>query len=190
MKDTSARKEGLTMKARLHCLVGIFALFGLQPLSAAEGEVVAEGERFWVVREIRQGMSEADFLTFVDQHNLPVTTPLPDQDLRQVSVDGTDYWLVFCTGRLTYASWNLADNAKFIKSLDQRINNMGFKVVSISVSNEYSDSIEKELPQLVMRLEKVAASYSVTYTLFDENAQVVLEDSGFDESFGCAGDER
>lgn len=148
--------------------------------------VVAQAkEQFWVAREIRQGMTLAEFTSYVAVQNLTVSYPLKDGLTKSVTIDGQAYWLMFCNDRLSYASFLINSNEDFIKSVDSRVNGQGFKQTRFSVSNRYSDTTNTQLPELQFRLEKPVAAYSITYFLYKGNGQVALEDERYDDSYGC-----
>lgn len=142
-------------------------------------------EQFWVARDIRQGMSFADFTASTQRQALVVSYPLNDTFTKSVTIDGQTYWLTFCNDRLAYASFLINSNEDFIKSVDSRVNGQGFRQTTFSVSNRYNDTTNTQIPELRFRLENASAAYSITYFLYKGNAQVVLEDERFDDSLGC-----
>ena len=171
------------MRSRL--IVKVMALVTLFTCTAPIHSATRSNEGFWVARDIVQGMSEADFFSFVKDQKLTVTYPLKDQLTKEVTVDGTSYWLVFCSNRLTYASWIVPDNAKLLKSIDQRVNKMGFRLSTFAPTSSYSDSTSTDLFQLRIRLTKPGMRYSVTYDVFEANSQITLEDTAYDDSLNC-----
>ena len=163
----------------------VMSLVTLLACTAPIHSATPSNDGFWVARDIVQGMSEADFFSFVKDQKLTVTYPLKDQLTKEVTVDGTSYWLDFCNNRLTYASWNVSDNAKLLKSIDQRVNKMGFRLSTFTPTSSYSDSISTDLYQLEIRLTKPGMRYSVTYDVFESNSQITLEDTDYDDSLNC-----
>lgn len=162
----------------------------LTALTATSADATQGGEPgFWVVRDIRQGMTEAAFNQAVVTSGWKVTAPF-GEITKGVVIDGTNYWLLFCEGRLTYASWLINDNSQLIQSMNARINNHGFRLSNFTVSSKYSDSEKRNLNEMRFKLQKPGASYSVTYFQYDTNSQISLEDSDFDDSLGCDRDRK
>lgn len=173
---------------RIRRVIDVLSVAALLHSTAALPAVAVPSNGFWVARDIRQGLSEPDFRAFASKNNLEVKTPLPDKEVKAITIDGTEYWLVFCDGRLTYASWNINNNSAFIKSINQRLNNEGFEPSNLSASSYYNDREAKDSNQMTIKLVNQTAPYSITYNLFDDNGQVTMEDSGYDDSYGCQGD--
>ena len=142
-------------------------------------------DQFWLVRDISQGMTESDFFAFAKQNAFEVTTPLPDKSTKSVTIDGTNYWLNFCDGGLTWASWTLPDNETFHRSLDKWINQQEFQLSEFRVSSDFNDRANKTNTQLTLSLTKRGATFSVTYNQFAENSQIALEDVRYDQSLNC-----
>lgn len=184
------RKKGVAM-ARIAFSSPLMVSLAVSLASGpVEAQPSSKEQGFVVYDQVMQGMSETAFVEYARQKGLEVTTPLPDTDAKSVKLGGTQYMLSFCGGRLTYASWLLDDNAAFIKSMDRRVSDLGFTIKAVSVASDYSDMSQKDVNTLTMKLERYGAPYSVTYTLFDNNGQVVVEDVGYDDSYGCEGDGR
>lgn len=140
---------------------------------------------FWVSYGIQQGMTEAEFESVVAQQKLSVTYPIPNQDTKAVTIGDATYWLDFCDGRLTYASWFLDNNDELIKSMDERVNRQGFRLADFKVSSSYSDGLKKDLNQFSLRFEHPEKQFSVTYDQFSENGQVHVEDTNYDDTYNC-----
>jgi len=163
---------------------------GLSVLATSSADATQGGQPgFWVVRDIRQGMTEAAFYQQVTAAGWKVSSPFNDAT-KGVSIDGTNYWLSFCEGKLIYASWLTESNDQFIESMNARINDQGFRLTEFLVSSKYSDSAKKKLNDIRIRLEKQGIRYSITYSLYGTNGQIALEDSDFDDSLGCDRDSR
>lgn len=143
---------------------------------------------FWVARDVSQGMSESSFLAFAKQNDFEVTTPLPDKDTKSITIDGTNFWLTFCDGTLTNASWTLPDNTAFHRSLDKWINQQGFQLSKFEVSSKFDDRSNKSDTVLNLTLKKPESKYSVNFYQFAENSQIMLEDIRYDDFFGCVKD--
>lgn len=143
--------------------------------------------RFWLPYGISQGMTEAEFDEKVAENKLTVSYPIGG-DTKSIKFDDTEYWLNFCNGKLTYASWTIDTNDELIKSMNERINEQGFTLANMTVASSYSDSRKTDDNTLRMRLVHPEKAYSVTYQLFSTNGQITLEDTAHDDSFGCEGD--
>lgn len=164
-------------------------LLTLALLTSAQAVNAQQSDKeFWVTREVSQGMTESAFFAFAKQSDFEVTTPLPDKSTKSITVDGTNYWLTFCDGSLTHASWNLPDNTAFHRSLDKWINQTGFKLSTFQVSSKFDDRANKTNTDMKINLKKPGSKYSVTFFQFAENSQIVLEDVRYDEFFNCVQD--
>ena len=155
----------------------------LTPVCGAQAEPTKN--QFWLVGDIWQGMSEGDFFAFAKQNAFEVTTPLPDKSTKSVTIDGTNYWLVFCDGGLTWATWTLTENEAFHRSMDHWLNNQGFQVSEIRVSSDFNDRSNKTMTELTLSLTRPGATFSVTYNQYAENSNIALEDVRYDQSWGC-----
>lgn len=153
---------------------------------AAAQQVVDGG--FVVSGKVRQGMTEGQFEDFVRAEGFEVKTPFPDDNTKQVTLNEIPYWLTFCGGTLTSASWLVDENKDFIKSMDQRVSEQGFNVGSVYVQSDYSDIAKSDVNVLTIKLVRSGVPYSIKYSLFDSNGQVTLEDARYDDTYGCGGD--
>lgn len=140
---------------------------------------------FWLSHGLHQGMSEAEFNQKAVEHQFSVKPLMPGSDTKSVKINDTEYWLLFCGGRLTYASWLLDNNDDLIKSLDERVNSQGFRLVEYKVKSSYNDATQTESNNFNMRYENPELAYSVTYDLFSINGQVTVEDSAYDDTYDC-----
>ena len=129
-------------------------------------------------------MSESDFYAFAKQAGIEVTTPF-DKSVLLATIDNTKYWLTFCDGSLTYASWILPDNKTLHRSMDIWLNDAGFKLSEMRVSSNFNDRTSETVTLLALTLTKSEAPFSVTYHQFAENSQIMLEDVRYDQSYGC-----
>ena len=143
---------------------------------------------FWVTREVSQGMSESSFLAFAKQNGFEVTNPIAGSSTKSITVDETNYWLTFCDGSLTHASWNLPDNTAFHQSLDKWINDRGFRLDEFGVSSTFDERANKTNTDMKINFKKPGSKYSVTFYQFAENSQIVLEDVRYDAFFNCERD--
>ncbi|WP_394728163.1 hypothetical protein [Altererythrobacter sp. GH1-8] len=142
-------------------------------------------KKFWLSHGIHQGMTEAEFNEKAVEYNFKVEPLTAGDDTKVVKAGDTDYWLLFCDGKLTYASWTFDTNEELIKSLNERINKQGFRMANYEVSSQYNDATGQEFNQFTMRLDNPERAYSVTYVLFEANGQVTVEDTEYDDTHGC-----
>ena len=164
-------------------------LLTLALLSSAQAVNAQQSDKeFWVTREVSQGMTESAFFAFAKQNDFEVTTPLPNTSTKSITVDGTNYWLTFCDGSLTNASWNLPDNTAFHRSLDKWINDRGFRLDEFGVSSTFDERANKTNTDMKINLKKPGSKYSVTFYQFAENSQIMLEDVRYDDFYGCEQD--
>lgn len=140
---------------------------------------------FWLSHGMHQGMTEAEFNEKAVEYKFTVKPLMAGSDTKIVKAGDTEYWLLFCDGKLTYASWIFDTNDEFIKSLDERVNSNDFKMTSYKVSSQYNDATAQESNQFTMHFENPERAYSVTYDLFSANAQVTVEDTAYDDTFDC-----
>lgn len=153
-------------------------------LSTSDATAQPSGPGFWVARNVTQGMSESDFYAFAKQAGIEVTTPF-DKSILLATIDDTKYWLTFCDGSLTYASWILPDNKTFHRSMDKWINDSGFQLSEMRVSAEFNDRTNETTTKMALTLTRADAKFSVTYNQFAENSQIMLEDVRYDQTYGC-----
>ena len=142
-------------------------------------------DKFWLSHGIHQGMSEDEFNQTASDNRFTIKPLPPDSATKIVKTAEKEYWLLFCDGRLTYASWIIDTNDELIKSLNERLNNQGFKLTSYKASSHYNDASSEEQNQFTMRLENPEREYSVTYDIFSRNGQVTVEDTAFDDTANC-----
>lgn len=166
-----------------------FGLISALLTAALASSAVAQKpwEKFWLPYGISQGITEAEFEEKAAQNKLTVSYPLGDET-KSIKFDDTEYWLNFCNGKLTYASWLIDTNDELIKSMNERINEQGFTLANMTVQSSYSDARKKDDNTLEMRLVHPAKAYSVTYNLYSANGQITVEDIAHDDSYGCEGD--
>ena len=153
--------------------------------SAAQAIAQKPWNLFWLSHGIHQGMSEAEFNQKAIEHQFSVKTPIPGSDVKSITLDETEYWLSFCEGTLIYASWLFKNNEELIKSLNERVNSQGFKLIEYNVNSTYNDATQTESNNFKMRFENPERAYSVTYDLFNANGQITLEDTAYDETYNC-----
>ncbi|WP_057883972.1 hypothetical protein [Tsuneonella troitsensis] len=147
-------------------------------------------KRFWLLGGLHQGMTEDEFNAAVVSNKAVVTNPIPNSITKGVKIGGTDYWVMFCNGELTYASWILNNNDELLKSMSERVNQQGFKLSNYKVASGYNDAAKTDNNGLEMRFENPEREFSVTYNLFPGNGQITLQDSRYDDSFNCAKDAK
>ncbi|MBO9505555.1 hypothetical protein J7348_13070 [Qipengyuania flava] len=150
---------------------------------------VAHGQEpwnlFWLSHGMHQGMTEAEFEKIANDSQFTVKPLTEGSNTKVVETGEKVYWIAFCEGKLTYASWSFHTNDEFIKSMDERVNSQGFRLADYRVSSYYNDASAKELNQFTLRFESSSREYSVTYNLFSDNGQVVVEDKALDETVSC-----
>lgn len=168
----------------------ISVALALAAMSVASSSALAQADnsKFWVAGEIRQGMSEAQFEKYTADADLEVTKPFSSGMTKSVKVGENTYWLGFCDGLLSYASWTIDTNEKYLKSMNQRVNVEGFKLASFDVSSGYSDATNTDMNEMALRFEHNSRDYSVIYRQYGMNSQVTYEDSNHDDSHSCEGD--
>lgn len=164
-------------------------------LTAITGSIVASSANaqhpadfFWINGEVVQGMTKAEFDAYTSANGIEVSNPLPTDDkVLGANVDGTSYWFVFCNDELTYASWMLASNDHFTKSIATNVG-LGFTMSDYSATSYFNDRVNKDISSLSFSFTHPEKRYSIKYDLFSENGQITLEDVRYDQSIGCAGD--
>lgn len=171
------------------CALGSAMALACSSPSVAIAASRVSANDFWVVWDIHQGMTLDEFNKFVAKEKITISHPLND-DTIGLEVDKKIYWLQFCDGKLTYASFITDNNSQFIKSLSQRLNDGKLRIHSVRANSNYSDTTNKDLNTLTISLRdpNKLLNYSVQYSLFDDNGQVTLEDVRYDDSIGCVGD--
>ena len=168
------------MRAHIPLMLATILFFDV---NGANAQPSSDG--FWLTGDVKQGMAEGDFYALAKKNEVEITTPMPDKSTKIATIDGTNYWLSFCDGGLTYASWTLADNKTFHRSMDKWLNDQGFVLSDMRVSSEFNDRSTETLTILTIVLAKSGSPFSVTFIQFAENSQIVLEDVRYDQSYGC-----
>lgn len=143
----------------------------------------AEREQFVAVvlevDKITQGMKRSQVEAVLNKHDLQIDDTPPFGP--SFNDGGQRYSLEFCNDELSYASWVLPNNERFLRSFDQRTNKEGFDAFSINASVTHDDRRNSDSSVMNIHLyhPSGAKAFTITYHLFPDNAQIALRDSRY-----------